>query len=325
MTPFLHYVFALLFAVELSEEQCATLFFTMDRNRSGSIGYDDFLHFVLALKLLEADYLESPASKKKLFPGKDFVVRHQTRREMWNNAMQRAREDDLRTAWESIFDTIGADDDVKDGADPGTIIRANIEKLFNAFDSDKSGTLDLEEVERGLDSCNVHMSPAALEAFYARLDANRDGSTEYGEFLALIKEELDKRDKRIAADEAKRLRQLARHEERRLQQRAQLERLRLAVSPGAVASGSAEVVAAAEAAAGNQVARLDALKTEAVAAEDYLKAAELKGEILMIKAAAGNLKSAPAAVSAAESSESESDTERGGSRDVGLELSQYRL
>jgi len=62
-----------------------------------------------------------------------------------------------------------------------------------------------------------------------------------------------------------------------------------------------------------------------VAAEDYLKAAELKGEILMIKAAAGNLKSAPAAVSAAESSESESDTERGGSRDVGLELSQYRL
>ena len=241
MTPFLHYVFALLFAVELSEEQCATLFFTMDRNRSGSIGYDDFLHFVLALKLLEADYLESPASKKKLFPGKDFVLRHQTRRETWNNAMQRAREDDLRTAWESIFDTIGADDDVKDGADPGTIIRANIEKLFNAFDSDKSGTLDLEEVERGLDSCNVHMSPAALEAFYARLDANRDGSTEYGEFLALIKEELDKRDKRIAADEAKRLRHLARHEERRLQQRAQLERLRLAVSSGAVASGSAEV------------------------------------------------------------------------------------
>ena len=58
--------------------------------------------------------------------------------------------------------------------------------LFDAFDADGDGNIDIEELAKGLLSLGVYMNDGQLRAFCEELDADGDGSITKDEFIKAI-------------------------------------------------------------------------------------------------------------------------------------------
>jgi hypothetical protein len=68
--------------------------------------------------------------------------------------------------------------------------------LFEEFDDDKGGTVDYEELEQGLHSINIWLSPDDFQRLLGYADPNGDGEIEYHEFAELLDHMLTMREGR---------------------------------------------------------------------------------------------------------------------------------
>ena len=63
-----------------------------------------------------------------------------------------------------------------------TASSVELERVFRAFDADHSGTIDREELKKGLASLGAAVSEQTIEDMFSMLDKDGDGSVEYMEF-----------------------------------------------------------------------------------------------------------------------------------------------
>lgn len=66
---------------------------------------------------------------------------------------------------------------------PGVADTARIKQFFNAYDTDGDGVISFVELETMLKKIAVHMSNEDFEKFFDRIDVDKSGEIEFGEFL----------------------------------------------------------------------------------------------------------------------------------------------
>jgi len=188
LAPFYHYAFAQLFDVELSPDQCESLYQIMDTDRNADVSFDEFVFFIATLKKIEKRCNNDSMYRRQKF-GKDTFksVKNENRRTKWNSAMARANHESLKLAWDAIFASLNG----VTGDGP----REKALNLFKMFNSDSNTQMDEEEFAIGLNKCGCHMSTAQVHAFVAAVDTNGDGELDFDEFLQLIETEFTYRDK----------------------------------------------------------------------------------------------------------------------------------
>ena len=156
LSPFIYYVFRQTFGVELSGPDVESIFHLIDMDKDTVIGFPEFLMFVLALKQIEFKCKNDAGFAQACFGDRFAEVQEskESKRKSWNKSMQ-SLEDSLRAEAVDSFCTMlnGMDDRVEEDE--------KIRQLFEAFDSDGSGTLDMEELLVGLlNGVHVHSKQA---------------------------------------------------------------------------------------------------------------------------------------------------------------------
>jgi Ca2+-binding EF-hand superfamily protein len=187
LAPFYHYSFAKLFNVEITPDQCESIFQIMDTDRNANVSFDEFLVFVSTLKKLEKRCADNQEYKEFNFGYESFQgVKNDNEHSVWNRAMTRANHESVKLAWDNLFAALNGGN--------GTSMEEKVYILYNAFDSDNSGGMDEEELTTGLKECGCHMTATQVHAFIMAVDENGDGQLSFEEFFQLIKNEEAKRE-----------------------------------------------------------------------------------------------------------------------------------
>ena len=184
MAPFYHYVFGHVFGVALSREQNEALFHLMDADGDTTLGLNEFITFIRVIKAIEKQCKVDPEFEKKAFPPELVKRIEGNDADSWNAAMVRYDDEITQSAWDCIIkylDVPISEGVVQDFANEQNVSR--LQKVFKAYDSDKSGSLDVAELAAGLLSAGVLVNSRQSEAFKGTLDKNGDGQITFDELL----------------------------------------------------------------------------------------------------------------------------------------------
>ena len=167
LSPFIYYVFRQTFGVELNGSDVENIFHLIDMDKDTAISFPEFLMFVLALKQIEFKCKHNAGFAQACF-GDHFAQvegSNESKRKSWNKSMK-SLEDSLRAEAVDSFCIMlnGMDDRVEEDE--------KINQLFQAFDSDGSGTLDMEELLVGLLN-GVHVHSKQAQALIAHLETEK--------------------------------------------------------------------------------------------------------------------------------------------------------
>jgi Ca2+-binding EF-hand superfamily protein len=185
IAPFFHYTVDHLFGIEMTPEQCESLFLLLDSNHTTEIGQGEFVTFIAILKKMSRESMKDPEFAQKAF-GDDAKKVKKNRNKVrddnksaWDAAMERVDKDSYNAAWDAVLRSVN-------GVNKGSSLKEKVETLFADFDSDGTGELDIEELVEGLQSCGIRLNHRQQAAFVKSVDEHVDGNITVDEFVTQI-------------------------------------------------------------------------------------------------------------------------------------------
>ena len=236
---FYRYCFQSLFDVELSPDQMTALFQIMDVDGDTSLGFSEFVMFTVAVKQVEGmcrsdtdfvrkafptgigstrssvlghlntldmlSYLQASATSTRK-PRRSSSVKDEAeaiamkalakhRRKAWGQVVGVMDKNSVTEAWDKVLGYLDQIESEESASD-------NVRGLFKAFDGDGSGSLDLEELTRGLTAFNIYLTKRQCRALFFRDDTDGSGTIDFFEFMAQVANAREAKQAKAAHDEA---------------------------------------------------------------------------------------------------------------------------
>jgi Ca2+-binding EF-hand superfamily protein len=157
----------------------------MDSDGDTTLGLNEFITFIRVIKVIEKKCKADPGFENKAFPPEVVKrIKPEKDADSWESAMARADEDMLDSAWDSILKYLAVP--AYKGEMNKELVEENsnkLRKVFGAYDSDHSGSLELHELTTGLLSSGVLVNTRQAKALEKTLDKNGDNLITFDELL----------------------------------------------------------------------------------------------------------------------------------------------